>query len=197
MTTIKDIASTIKSNYSLNLHTHSHIKNNLVIGDETGSSATEGGEIVLTAPPQIATKVNISLDNNQNHFRIFKNGGGGYVLDFDVVNGNFKVDNSNVACIENYRNGYVWYRKYADGFLEMGNYWATPGSNVTWNWALPIPFKDIQYAFTISQEVGSSDDAYNENVFCQYRTVSLFRLYNSATSYGSGGISVMLCGYWK
>ena len=197
MATIKDITQAVKEKYSLNLHTHSHIKNNLAIGDESGTSALEGGEIVLTAPPQIANKVNISLDNYQNKFRIFKNGGGGHVFDLDVVNEIFKFGGKNVACIENYRNGYVWYRKYADGFLEMGNYWALPGSNVTWDWTFAVPFIDQQYAFSIAQEVGSTSDSYNENVFCQYRSNTLFRLYNSATSYPSGGISIICCGYWK
>ena len=197
MATIKDITSTIKTNYSLNSHTHSHIKNDLKIGNESGSSAVEGGEIVLTAPPQISTKVNLSLDNYNNHFRVFKNGGGGHVFDLDVLNETFKFGGKNVACIESYRSGNMWYRKYADGFLEQGNYWSLPGSNVTWDWTFPVPFIDQQYAFSIAQEVGSTSDSYNENVFCQYRSNTLFRLYNSATSYGSGGISVVCSGYWK
>ena len=159
MALLKDITTKVKSNYSLSSHTHSHIKNDLKIGNESGTSATEGGEIVLTAPPQLSDKVNLSIDNYNNHFRIFKNGGGGHVFDLDVVGGTMTfAGNQIVRLVSSWRSGYNWYRKYSDGFIEQGG---TFGAN-TGAWAdatltFPIAFSNTNYNLFVQGNWSSAE----------------------------------------
>ena len=147
MALLKDITTKVKSNYSLGSHTHSHINNDLKIGNESGSSAVEGGEIVLTAPPQISDKVNLSIDNYNNHFRIFKNGGGGHVFDLDVVGGTMTfAGNQIVRLVSSWRSGYNWYRVYSDGFIEQGGtFGANTGSWADVTFSFPKAFSNTNY----------------------------------------------------
>ena len=159
MALLKDITTKVKSNYSLGSHTHSHIKNDLKIGNESGSSAVEGGEIVLTAPPQLSDKVNLSIDNYNNHFRIFKNGGGGHVFDLDVVGGTMTfAGNQIVRLVSSWRSGYNWYRVYSDGFIEQGGtFGANTGSWADVTFSFPKAFSNTNYNLFVQGNWSSAE----------------------------------------
>ena len=62
------------------------------------------------------------------------------------VDGTLTWGGKKVVCVESWRSGYNWYRKYSDGFIEQGGtFGANTGSWADVTFSLPIAFSNTNY----------------------------------------------------
>ena len=116
--------------------------------------AADGHKIIL--PDQIETATNIYNEFGTAWY---------YVIDID--NKRFKLPRLDLQkinhgkLIKDYREGYKWYRLYADGWCEQGDIFYTDVNN--WQNAtgtLLIPYKDVTYHVSITSSwCGNGDGA--------------------------------------
>ena len=90
-------------------------------------------------------------------------------------------------------NGYTWYRKYADGWVEQGGH-IDSGVNTPYTVSLPIEMSDAKYSITLGVGGATSSGGYNSGYKDKTTTSFMFIFHNAGTNggnYGSWQVSGM------
>lgn len=88
-----------------------------------------------------------NAEGNPGGFYIVANDGKSSTTLAGSPNGSLYWGDRNVICVESWREGYLWYRKYSDGWIEQGNLLIDGGQNTV---TFPVAFKDKNYTFVAS-----------------------------------------------
>lgn len=107
-------------------------------------------------------------------------------LNAELFNGKVDVGHQVISFqVPTSSNGYKWYRKYADGWVEQGGTFASAGVQVT----LPIPMADTNYTLVAGYTDSSSTN------YPQWTFMGIARTTTSITPQASGlAQSWMVCG---
>ena len=116
--------------------------------------------------------------------------------------GTFKWDGKNVVCVDSWRNGTQWYRKYSDGWIEQGGVVTNTYDGAYFEWVnLPVSFTTTDYTIlgtNISNYEGanSSSHAYvmekSAVIYPSSKSTASFRLFFQTKGYSSYWYA---CGY--
>ena len=105
-------------------------------------------------------RVGIGTYENYLAFTYFLNSNTTNSADCSVyVNTNgMTIKGKNVVCVESWRSGYNWYRKYADGFIEQGGtFGANTGSWADVTFSFPIAFSNTNYNLFVQGNWSSAE----------------------------------------
>lgn len=67
--------------------------------------------------------------------------------------GSLTWDGKKVVCVESWKSGNKWYRKYSDGWIEQGGLWNTGNTTLSFN----LAFSDTNYNITGSENQGDDN----------------------------------------
>lgn len=93
-------------------------------------------------------------------------------------------------------NGYTWYRKYADGWVEQGGSDFTPrtinaGTGTAWYVTMPVPMSDTNYNIQISFDNGNLVPAVNNN-----KQTTTTQVYLGCKNQSTGNVTSQVQ-YWQ
>ena len=103
--------------------------------------------------------------------------------------GRFTWGGKNVVCVETWRSGTSWYRKYADGWIEQGGRIGAYSGTITF----PVSFSNTNYTF-LSMPIGRVSNNYYVIETTSMTTTSINVTWDGEVSKASG-IICYACGY--
>lgn len=113
------------------------------------STATDGASIYLTGK---------DYSGGASTFQVRCHDGTNDKSFIAKPNGTLTWGGKNVVCVESWRSGYNWYRKYSDGFIEQGGtFGANTGSWADVTFSFPIAFSNTNYNLFVQGNWSSAE----------------------------------------
>lgn len=85
-------------------------------------------------------------------------------------------------------NGYTWYRKYADGWVEQGGVYDRGSVATSWNTTitLPVMMQNTNYTAIVSAQWMDGDHLGENGINVEEKTTSSFKIYFYTGASGDG-----------
>lgn len=174
--------------------------NNTTPGSTSGAATRDTGALGVSKDPTYSGLTTTSIEQETDQYKYLYFYVGNFTqtalentagLNAELFNGKVDTGHQVIAFqAPNAENGYTWYRKYADGWVEQGILFHNRGNSSTWTF--PIPMTADSYDSQITNVSGSGPRF--AFVRGRYATYLTYNAADDSSENNDGTYTIRVCG---